>query len=89
MWRSQTAAILGVELRKNFITKRGFWIYLLALAPAAIIWMHSIVTMRRADVANHALSRDTEILAGIFQIFFLAAGSVLRLRRDLHVSVPR
>jgi hypothetical protein len=71
MWRSQTAAILGVELRKNFITKRGFWIYLLALAPTAIIWLHSIVTMRRGDVANHGLSRDTEILAGIFQIFFL------------------
>ena len=53
LWRSQTAAILGVELRKNFITKRGFWIYLLALAPAAIIWLHSFVTMRSADVADH------------------------------------
>ena len=33
VWRNQAASILAVELRKNFITKRGFWIYLLALAP--------------------------------------------------------
>ena len=61
---------LGVELRKNFITKRGFWIYLLALAPAAVIWLHSIVTLRRGGASHITLAKDTEILAGIFQIFF-------------------
>lgn len=71
LWRNQASAILGVELRKNFITKRGFWIYLLALAPAAIIWLHSLVTMQRANFANHTLAKDTEILASIFQMFFL------------------
>jgi ABC-type transport system involved in multi-copper enzyme maturation permease subunit len=70
LWRSQASSILGVELRKNFITKRGFWIYLLALAPAAIIWLHSLVMLRRPEM-SHPLSKDTEILAGIFQIFFL------------------
>jgi hypothetical protein len=70
LWRSQAAAILGVELRKNFITKRGFWIYLLALAPAAIIWLHSIVMLQRPE-SSHGLAKDTEILAGVFQMFFL------------------
>jgi hypothetical protein len=69
VWRSQAGSILFVELRKNFITKRGFWIYLLALAPAAIIWMHSIVALRIGT--NHGLEKDTEVLAGIFQMFFL------------------
>lgn len=64
-------AILGVELRKNFITKRGFWIYLLALAPAAIIWLHTIISLKRHDGLNHAFAKDIEILAGIFQAFFL------------------
>lgn len=71
LWRSQASSILGVELRKNFITKRGFWIYLLALAPAAVIWLHSIVMLSGRPEGAHPLSKDTEILAGIFQIFFL------------------
>ena len=56
VWRNQIASILFVELRKNFITKRGFWIYLLALAPPAIIWMHSIVALRMG--ASHGLEKD-------------------------------
>jgi hypothetical protein len=69
LWKSQGASILAVELRKNFITKRGFWIYLLALAPAAIIWTHSIVALNFGT--SHGIERDTEMMAGIFQMFFL------------------
>lgn len=74
LWRSQAAAVLWMELKKNFITKRGFWIYLLAAAPVLVVWMHSIVTMQRPDRAGHDLSKDTEILAVIFQVFFLRPG---------------
>jgi len=69
LWMRQTSAILRVELRKNFITARGFWIYLLALAPAALVWMHSIDAVIRGN--RHSLNNDTEVMAGIFQIFFL------------------
>jgi hypothetical protein len=63
---------LRTELRKNFITARGFWIYLLALAPAAIVWTHSFVTMAKGtSSSSHTLVKDTEILAFIFQVFFL------------------
>jgi ABC-type transport system involved in multi-copper enzyme maturation permease subunit len=69
LWMRQTSSILRTELRKNFITARGFWIYLLALAPAAIVWMHSIDAVLRGT--RHGLSNDTQVMAGIFQIFFL------------------
>jgi ABC-type transport system involved in multi-copper enzyme maturation permease subunit len=69
VWRSQASSILARELRKNFITKRGFWIYLLAIAPAAIVWMHSIVSLKIGN--NHSFEKDTEVMAGIFQMFFL------------------
>jgi ABC-type transport system involved in multi-copper enzyme maturation permease subunit len=69
LWVRQTSAILRTELRKNFITARGFWIYLLALAPAAIVWMHSIVAIMKGT--RHGINNDTEIMAGLFQIFFL------------------
>lgn len=71
IWRGQVASILGVEFRKNFITKRGFWIYLLALFPTAIVWMHSLVSMQRGASMDHSMMQDTEVMAGIFQIFFL------------------
>jgi hypothetical protein len=69
LWVRQTSAILRTELRKNFITARGFWIYLLAAAPAAIVWMHSIVALVRGT--RHGINNDTEVMAGLFQIFFL------------------
>jgi ABC-type transport system involved in multi-copper enzyme maturation permease subunit len=63
-----------MELKKNFITKRGFWIYLLAAAPAVLVWVHSVVTLQRPDRAAHDMSKDTEILAVLFQMFFLRPG---------------
>ena len=71
LWRAQASTIFGVEFRKNFITKRGFWIYLLALAPVAVVWLHSIITMKMGSESGHGLTKDTEILAGMFQAFFL------------------
>ncbi|MGH9627741.1 MAG: ABC transporter permease [Bryobacteraceae bacterium] len=69
-WRRQLTAILKAELRKNFITKRGFWIYMLALAPVAIVWLHSIIALRESG-NSHSLSNDTKALAIIFQLFYL------------------
>jgi hypothetical protein len=61
---------LWTELRKNFITKRGFWIYMLAFAPVLLVWSHSIVEVR-LEHPRHELGDDTTILAAIFQFFFL------------------
>lgn len=71
LWRSQALTVLWMELKKNFITKRGFWIYLLAAAPVVVVWLHSVVSLQRPDRAAHDMSKDTEILAVIFQVFFL------------------
>ena len=69
LWRSQVLTILVRDLRNNFVTKRGFWIYLLALAPVALVWMHSVVAMQRG--ARHDLIEDTRVLAFLFQMFLL------------------
>jgi hypothetical protein len=69
LWVRQTSAILRTELRKNFITARGFWIYIIAAAPAVIVWLHSIVALMKGS--RHGITNDTEIMAGMFQIFFL------------------
>lgn len=72
--RTQLLTILRAELSRNFITKRGFWIYLLAFAPAVIVWIHSWVTMTRGLRGSHDLAKDTQVLSVMFQIFFLRPG---------------
>lgn len=67
LWQAQTIA--RAELVRNFITARGFWIYLLAIAPVVIVWLHSFITMRVHR--THPMANDTQIMAGLFQIFFL------------------
>ncbi|HJW99387.1 MAG TPA: hypothetical protein VJ453_04475 [Terriglobales bacterium] len=70
LWLRQTAAILRMDLRKNFLSRRGIWIYLLAFAPVAVITLHIIID--RHSVGS--IRTDTEVLAGIFQFFYLRFG---------------
>ncbi len=71
VWRVQLAAIAGTELRRHILTKRGLWIYLLALMPVFVIWMHSLASIYHPGPRQHPLPHDTQILSGIFQIFYL------------------
>jgi hypothetical protein len=42
LWRKQIGAVLRLEIRKSFLSKRGLWIYLLALLPFLIFGGHAI-----------------------------------------------
>ena len=70
LWTRQIAAVLRMDLRKNFLSRRGIWIYLLAFAPVVLITLHAIID--RAE--NSSIRTDTEVLAGIFQFFYLRFG---------------
>jgi ABC-type transport system involved in multi-copper enzyme maturation permease subunit len=65
----QVLALARIELRRNLFTRRGIWIYLLALAPVGIITLHSIVSAYESN--QHPLATDTRIMAGIFQFYYL------------------
>jgi len=69
LWRAQVAAILRLEIKKNFLARRGLWIYLLALAPAALLWAHAALNLRHGRVCD--LGRDSLIFATMFQFFYL------------------
>src|SRR6266478_403016 len=72
LWIVQTMAVLRLELRKTFFSKRGFWIYLLALAPVVLMTGHSLVQMKMHRPCD--FGQDTNIFATIFQIFFIRLG---------------
>src|SRR3984885_6859680 len=60
---SQIAAVMRLELRKSFFSRRGLWIYLLAIGPALLYLIHAVdVTRdhehRQALLASHPVSTD-------------------------------
>jgi ABC-type transport system involved in multi-copper enzyme maturation permease subunit len=60
---SQIAAVMRLELRKSFFSRRGLWIYLLAFGPALLYLIHAVnVTHdhehRQALLAAHPVSSE-------------------------------
>jgi ABC-type transport system involved in multi-copper enzyme maturation permease subunit len=69
LWLLQTAAVIRLELRKSFFSRRGLWVYLLALMPLVLFAGHSAAMIyfhRPCDFGN-----DTNVFAGVFQLFDL------------------
>src|SRR5579864_209899 len=61
LWLTQIAAVLRLEMRKTFFSRRGLWVYLLALAPVLIFLAHSLFEIsnrkeRQALNAAHPVS---------------------------------
>jgi ABC-type transport system involved in multi-copper enzyme maturation permease subunit len=68
LWTTQLTAVVRIELRKSMWMRRSIWIYLTALAPVGIIGLHALL--------DHGtpLEKDTTVLAGIFQFYYLRLG---------------
>ncbi|MGE5325094.1 MAG: hypothetical protein ACM3SW_19660 [Actinomycetota bacterium] len=68
LWMSQIWAIVRIELKKALWMRRSVWIYLIALGPVAVIGLHAL----NSPFGRYcSISEDTNILATIFQIFYL------------------
>ena len=70
LWWVQFRRFTRIEIRRNLFTRRAWWIYFLAFVPAVIILIHSVVDAH----ANSALSDDTQVLAGIVQLYYVRLG---------------
>lgn len=69
LWRRQIFAILRIDLRKTFFSRRGIWIWLLAFCPEVPMVAHWL--FGGGDHRGDTLGQDIQILAGIFQFFYL------------------
>jgi ABC-type transport system involved in multi-copper enzyme maturation permease subunit len=69
LWRRQLAAVVRLELRKSFLGRRALGLYLLALAPVAIMALRALVPRAVSDPGN--LGEATEFMAGLYQTFIL------------------
>lgn len=63
-WLAQIGFVIRLEMRKTFFSRRGLWVYLLALAPVLIFLGHSLSEInnrkqRQAMNAAHPVSTET------------------------------
>ena len=72
LWVIQALAVLQLELKKTFFSRRGLWIYLLALAPVVLFAGHSLIQMKQHFPCD--FGSDTNIFATTFQLFYLRLG---------------
>ena len=73
LWARQMAGILRLELRKSFLSRRGWWIYILALGPVVLSVMHWVLQAGR-PATRHSLGEDSMVFAAMFQLYFLRMG---------------
>ena len=62
MWVNQLWAVFRLEIKKSFFSRRGIWIYLLALMPVLIFIGHAYVAKkdaaRRSGIASEGVTRE-------------------------------
>jgi len=73
LWIRQIGAVFRLELKKTAFSRRGWWIYFLALGPVAMTLLHWLVESRRSG-GHHSLGEDSVVFAGIFMFYYLRAG---------------
>jgi ABC-type transport system involved in multi-copper enzyme maturation permease subunit len=71
--RRQIAAVLRLEIRKRFLGKRALWLYLLALAPVAILILilFAYKAMPDGTIDLRNIGKATEMFAVMYQTFIL------------------
>ena len=71
LWKRQLAGILRLELKKSFLSKRAWWIYLLALGPLVIATAHTLTPVLTNHRLHCTIAEDNIVYAVIFQLFYL------------------
>jgi ABC-type transport system involved in multi-copper enzyme maturation permease subunit len=70
LWWIQAYRLTRIELRRNLFSWKATWIYFLAFVPTFIIFIHLLADTHPA----FQLSDDTNILAGIIQLYYIRLG---------------
>ncbi len=70
LWWLQVRRLARIEVRRNLLTRRAWWIYFLAFVPTPII----LIFLLKEPHPQAAIGGVTEILAGIVQFYYVRLG---------------
>lgn len=70
LWWLQVRRMVRIEVRRNLLSKRAWWVYFLAFVPTFIILIHLL----KERHPQFAIAEDTTVLAGIMQFYYIRLG---------------
>jgi ABC-type transport system involved in multi-copper enzyme maturation permease subunit len=73
LWMRQIGGVLRLEMKKTFLSRRGWWVYFLALGPVLVTSLHWLVEAQRHS-SRHSLGEDSVVFAAIFHFYYLRLG---------------
>ena len=71
LWWLQARRVARIEVRRNLLSGKAWWIYFLAYVPTAVLLLNLLFGHRRPE---WAMGDDTNILAGIVQFYYIRLG---------------
>src|ERR1700682_4980223 len=73
MWMRQIGGVLRLELKKTFLSRRGWWVYFLALGPVLLTLLHWLLEISRHS-GHHSIGQDRDVFAALFHFYYLRLG---------------
>jgi ABC-type transport system involved in multi-copper enzyme maturation permease subunit len=73
LYLRQISAVLRLELKKTLLSRRGWWVYFLAIGPVALTLLHFLFESTRRG-GRHSIGEDTLVFAGLFHFYYLRLG---------------
>ena len=70
LWWQQARRLARIEMRRNLLTKRAWWIYFLAFVPTVLM----LIALFKASHSPVAMTEATTVLAGIVQFYYIRLG---------------
>ena len=73
LWMRQIGSVLRLEMKKTFLSRRGWWVYFLAAGPVVLTLLHWLIGSSRG-AGRHTLGEDSLVFAGLFHFYYLRLG---------------
>lgn len=70
MWRTQALRIAAIDVKRNMLARRAFWIYFLAFAPAIPVGLDFIFGRH----PGFALGYQAEMMGAVVQLYYVRLG---------------
>jgi ABC-type transport system involved in multi-copper enzyme maturation permease subunit len=73
LYLRQIGAVLRLEMKKTLLSRRGWWVYLLALGPVALTLLHWLIFVAH-PYERHSIGEDSLIFGALFHFYYLRLG---------------
>src|SRR3979411_1611795 len=73
LYLRQIGAVLRLEMKRTLLSRRGWWVYLLALGPVALTLLHWLIFAAH-PYARHSIGEASLIFGALFHFYYLRLG---------------